>query len=89
MDGRRKTKKRVRSICSECERLAEEEARAIAVMDAARSALDGFAPVGPRLSRRDAILQENLEIALFQAQLAHLYTFRRVDDHLKWHGMFG
>jgi hypothetical protein len=34
------------SICSECGRLAEEEARAGAAMDAARDALDGFVYVG-------------------------------------------
>ena len=89
MDGRRKTKRRVQSICSECGRLAEEEARAVAEMDAARDALAGFLHVGLQLSRRDAIIRADLELDLFQAQLAYLYAFRCVEDHLKYHGPLG
>jgi len=89
MDGRRRAKKRVQSICSECGRLAEEEARAIAEMDAARDAVEEFLHVGLRLSRHDAIIRADLELDLFQAQLAYLYAFRCVEEHLKFHGRRG
>jgi hypothetical protein len=58
-------------------------------MDAARDAHDGFVHVGFRLSRHDAIIRADLELDLFQAQLAYLYAFRCVEGHLKCHGQLG
>jgi len=86
MDSRRRRKGRTQSICGECGRLAEEKARAVAEMDAVRDALAGFLHVGLRLSRHDDIIRADLELDLFQAQLAYLYAFRCVQDHLKLHG---
>ena len=89
MASRRSTKNRIRSICRECGRLAEEEARAVATMDAARDGLDAFGYVVLRCSRHEAIIRADLELDLFQAQLAYLYAFRCVEDHLKYHGPLG